>query len=37
MADMTMNEPSLRVTAPIKLVDLGDGTYGQYMMLGGNK
>lgn len=37
MADTTMNEPSLRVTVPIKLIDLGDGTYGQCMMTGGNK
>jgi hypothetical protein len=37
MADITMNEPSLRVTAPIKLIDLGDGTYANYHMQSGNK
>lgn len=37
MADTTMNEPTQRVTIPIKLIDLGDGTYGQCTMPGGNK
>lgn len=37
MADTTMNEPSMRVTVPLKLIDLGDGTYGQCTMQGGNK
>lgn len=27
MADITMNEPTLQKTVPIKLLDLGDGTY----------
>lgn len=37
MADTSMNEPTQRVTLPIKLIDLGDGTYGQCTMAGGNK
>lgn len=37
MADTSMNEPSLRVTVPIKLIDLGDGTYGQCTMQAGSK
>lgn len=37
MADITMNEPSMRITAPIKLIDLGDGTYAQYHMQGAYK
>lgn len=37
MADTTMNEATQKVTLPLKVIDLGDGTYAPTMMQAGSK
>lgn len=37
MADTTMNESTQKVTLPLKVIDLGDGTYGPCTMQAGSK
>lgn len=37
MADTTTNEPTMRTTIPMKLIDLGDGTFGTQVFTAGYK
>lgn len=37
MADTTMNESTQKVTLPLKVIDLGDGTYAPCTMQAGSK
>lgn len=37
MADTTMNESTQKVTLPLKVIDLGDGTYAPCLMQAGSK